>query len=323
LKLGSILTLLVILVALGVYFLFFRPEPPPEPLLAPRPPVWDVEMEELQHMVISLPQEDMSEAWVKHEDRYWYFDNPPGPKVDMDRWGGGIPLLLSGPKANRLIEEDATEERLAVYGFTQPRMEIVLTLENEDIIDIEVGDSTPDGIAYYVKLADSTDVYTVDYTWYDVLERLVLEPPYPWDFDMDELQHIVIRLPHEDKSEAFIKHEDRYWYFDYPEGPRVDMSRWRRGIPLLLSGPGAERHITDATEEKLAEFGFTEPLIQIVLTLENGEVRNIALGNSTPDGSACYVKFVNSNDVYTVDYTWYEVFEGLVLNPPYPPPEEE
>ncbi len=178
-RLGSILALLVILVALGVYFLFFRPEPPPEPLPAQRPPVWNVDMMELQHMAISLPQKDMSESFVKHEDSQWYFDNPSDPKVDFLRWGGGITLILSGPRANRLIEEDATEERLAVFGFAQPRMVIILTLENADTIDIEVGDSTPDGDTYYVKLADSTEVYTVDYTWYDVLERLVLEPPYP------------------------------------------------------------------------------------------------------------------------------------------------
>lgn len=178
-RLGSILALLVILVALGVYFLFFRPEPPPEPRPEPRYFVWNIDIEELQHMVISLPQQDMSESFVKHEDRYWYFDNPPGPKVDMNRWGGGIPLLLSGPGANRVIEEDASEERLAAFGFTQPRMKIILTLENENIIDIELGDSTPDGGAYYIKHAHSTAVATVDYTWYDVLERLVLEPPYP------------------------------------------------------------------------------------------------------------------------------------------------
>lgn len=178
-RLGSILTLLAILIALGVYFLFFRPteslQPPPEP----RPFVWSVDMEELQHMVLSLPQEGKTEEFVKHEDRYWYFDNPPGPKVDMDRWGGGIPLILSGPGAERLIAKDATEEKLTVFGFAEPKMKIVLTLENEDIIDILIGDSTPDGMAYYVKLVKSNDVYTVDYTWHDVLERLVTEPPYP------------------------------------------------------------------------------------------------------------------------------------------------
>jgi hypothetical protein len=180
LRLGSILVLLVIFIALGVYFIFFRPEtetlePPPEP----RQFVWLVDMEELQHMILSLPKEGKTEEFVKHEDRYWYFDNPPGPKVDMERWGGGIPLILSGPGAERLIAEDATEEQLAVFGFTEPLMEITLTLEDGDIINIQIGDNTPDGSAYYVKLVESSDIYTVDYSWYDVLERLVLEPPYP------------------------------------------------------------------------------------------------------------------------------------------------
>ena len=178
-KLGSILTLLIILVALAIYFTFFRPTPPPEPPPEPRPFVWLVEMEELQHMIISLPQEGKSEQFIKHEDKYWYFDDPPGPKVDMERWGGGIPLLLSGPGSERLIAEDVTEEQLTIFGLAEPRMELVLTLENGDTINIAVGDSTPSGDAYYVKLVDSNDVYTVNYTWHDVIERLVLEPPYP------------------------------------------------------------------------------------------------------------------------------------------------
>lgn len=180
-KKGSILALVVILAALALYFFVLKPPPAADDETDPDPMVfvWSVDMDELQHMVISLPQEDMSESFAKHEDKYWYFDDPPGPKVDMDRWGGGIPLILSGPGANRLITKGATEEQLTVYGFVQPSMEITLTLENTNTIDIKVGDSAPDGMSYYIKIAESDDVYTVDYTWYNVLERLVLEPPYP------------------------------------------------------------------------------------------------------------------------------------------------
>jgi hypothetical protein len=32
------------------------------------------------------------------------------PKVNMKRWGGGIPLLLSGPGAERLITSEATDK---------------------------------------------------------------------------------------------------------------------------------------------------------------------------------------------------------------------
>ena len=177
-KLRTVLIMVAALIALGVAFYFSsRPEPvvPAEPQYF----VWDVEMDELQTMSIRLLREEMSEAWVKHEDRYWYFDEPDGPKVNMDRWGGGIPLLLSGPGANRRISEGATDEQLEIYGLTNPAMRIDLTLQNGDTVNIELGDSTPDRQAYYIRLIDSRNIYTVDYTWHDVLKRLVTDPPYP------------------------------------------------------------------------------------------------------------------------------------------------
>jgi len=177
-KLGTIIVMAVILVGLGVvYFITSRPEPPAP--VEPRYYVWDVEMDELKEMAISLPPKNMSETWIKHEDKYWYFDEPDGPKVDMKRWGGGVPLLLSGPGANRLLSRETTDEQIGIYGLDDPDMRIDLVLENGESINIEVGDATLDRQNYYIRLAGSRNVYTVDYTWHDVLERLVLDPPYP------------------------------------------------------------------------------------------------------------------------------------------------
>ncbi len=177
-KLRTVLILAAALIVLGVAF-FFSSRPKPVTPVEPQYFVWDVEMDELQTMEISLPRNNMSEAWVKHEDKYWYFDEPDGPKVDMQRWGGGVPLLLSGPGANRRLAEDATDEQIEIYGLNNPAMRINLTLEDGTSINIELGDSTPDLQAYYIRLVDSRSVYTVDYTWRDVLTRLVTEPPYP------------------------------------------------------------------------------------------------------------------------------------------------
>ncbi|MBN1685349.1 MAG: DUF4340 domain-containing protein [Spirochaetales bacterium] len=177
-KLGVIIVMAVVLIALGaVYYFTSRPEPA-EPV-EPRYYVWDVEMDDLKEMAIRLPRDGMEEAWVKHEDKYWYFDEPDGPKVDMERWGGGVPLLLSGPGANRLLTRDATDEQIEVYGLAQPAMLIDLVLEDGSDINIEVGDSTLDGQNYYIRLVNSRNVFTVDYTWFYVLARLVIEPPYP------------------------------------------------------------------------------------------------------------------------------------------------
>jgi len=180
LRLRNILILLVILLALGGYFYFAnRPEPPPPP--ETQLFVWLVKMEEIQHIEIQLRHEDKSQAFIKvrEGDKFpWYFDDPQRSSVNMTRWGGGIPLLLSGPGANRVIAENATEEKLTEFGLTQPQMEITLTFETGENLSIAVGNRTPDGNAFYVQAPGTNDVALVDYTWYGVLERLVREPPY-------------------------------------------------------------------------------------------------------------------------------------------------
>lgn len=177
-RLAAILVMVGILGALAVgYAVLSRPQPPEPP--PPRRFLWSAEMDQLARIAISLPHEEKSEAWVKHSDQYWYFDSPGGPKVDMKRWGGGVPLLLSGPAADRPIAEGATDEQLALYGFIAPDISIEITLEDRRAVHAQVGGPTPDGRAYYIKLTDSRDVYAVDHTWVEVLQRLVREPPYP------------------------------------------------------------------------------------------------------------------------------------------------
>jgi hypothetical protein len=181
-RLRAILIMAAIMAAVGVAYLVFRPSRPETAAETP-PYVWKVQMLDLQRIAIALPPLGKAESWVKHEDKYWYFDRPDGPQVDIHRWGGGIPLLLSGPRASRVITAGATDEQLEAYGFRTPRMSISLSTDKGRDIDLEVGDLTPTGQSHYVRLSGSRNVYSVDYTWYDVLERLVTEPPYAAESD--------------------------------------------------------------------------------------------------------------------------------------------
>ena len=179
-RLRNIFILLAVLLALGGYFHYSsRPEPAPPPEL--RPFVWSIEDEEIEHIEIRLPRENKSEAFIKEdvEDKFpWYFDDPKRSEIDTERWGGGIPLLLSGPGAYRMISENATEEQLTSFGLTQPQMDISLTLEDGTILNITVGDRAPVDSNFYVHVPGTKDIAMVDFTWYAVLERLVKEPPY-------------------------------------------------------------------------------------------------------------------------------------------------
>ncbi len=179
-RIRSILILLIILLALGGYFYLSR-TPELAPKSTPRVFVWDVGIDEIQRIEIRLPREDKGETFIKIPagDKFpWHFDDPRQSRVDVARWGGGIPLLLRGPGAERIIARDATGSKLAEFGLTQPQMELTLTLESGDILQIVVGDRTPGGNACYVQISGLNDIALVDYTWYQVLERLVKEPPY-------------------------------------------------------------------------------------------------------------------------------------------------
>lgn len=178
-KLRNILILLVIFLALGGYFYYYsnQPEPPAKPKTQLY--VWLIDMEEIQHIEIELPRDGQSQAFIKETDRSWSFDDSQRLPVDMLRWGGGIPLLLSGPSTARIISSNTSDEQMTLFGIADPQMKVFLTLNSGRIMEIIVGDRTPDGINYYVKAPGSRDVALVDYTWFEVMERLVQEPPYP------------------------------------------------------------------------------------------------------------------------------------------------
>jgi hypothetical protein len=172
----SVIVLAALLVAAGAVYLVTR-RSPPDPVEAPAR-LWEVEMLDLNRVSIALPRQGLAQVWVKHEDKHWYFDEPDGRRVSDGRWGGGIPAILSGPRPSRAIARDVSDGLMEVYGLSPPRMTIRLETARGQEVALDVGDATPTGRDHYVRLVDSRDVYTVDYTWYDVLERLVTEPPY-------------------------------------------------------------------------------------------------------------------------------------------------
>ena len=176
-RLKNIIILLAIFIVLGGYLYYSslsQPSPPKEADVY----AWQIDREDLQHINIWLIQDGMSESFVKVEDS-WHFDNPERTPVNKARWGGGIPILLTGPKPERIITENASTEELDTFGLTQPRMSITMTLKNKAMLEIIIGDRVPDSSAFYLQIPNSNNVAVVDESWYVVFEHLVKEPPYP------------------------------------------------------------------------------------------------------------------------------------------------
>ena len=176
-KLRTIISLGITTLLLLV-LLYFILENQPGKKVELRPVLWDFDMRELSRVSITLPRKNLNQSWVRNEDKQWYFDEETPVKVDPKRWGGGVALLLSNPAMNRLITEKASKEQLDLFGFPTASMELRLKLVSNNSINVDIGNLTPDQQSYYIKITESQEVYTIDYTWYAAFEKLVTDPPY-------------------------------------------------------------------------------------------------------------------------------------------------
>ena len=162
--------LIVLLAVVGGYVLFFElqrgEERDPEP-----PQFYNLEEQQIQSVVFTHQEETL--AFVKREGT-WYFDDAAGDAVDMNRWSG-IPLLLTGPRSRRLLEEQIDD--LTLYGLEPPVTLIQITLLDGRQLNVLLGDQTPDGSANYALLEGFGALFAIDVTWGDVMNRLVVEPP--------------------------------------------------------------------------------------------------------------------------------------------------
>ena len=84
----------------------------------------------------------------------------------------------------RSHDKERLQAKAGELGLSQDALAAALlwaaldALEDGRVLEIKLGDSTPDGMNYYVQAPNSNAVALVDYTWFDVMSRLVKEPPY-------------------------------------------------------------------------------------------------------------------------------------------------
>ncbi|MCY4583553.1 MAG: DUF4340 domain-containing protein [Chloroflexi bacterium] len=105
----------------------------------------------------------------------WVFDDVERSPVAQDRWGG-IPLLLSGPRVQRVLSVDQAD--LWRYGLDEPLTSIRLGLSDGLRLTVHVGIPSPDGENDYVVREGSPQIVLVDRSWHEVLARLVTAPPF-------------------------------------------------------------------------------------------------------------------------------------------------
>ena len=149
--------------------------------------------------------------------KWFIVDGDQRAEVYQDKWAG-TPLLLSGPKVNRVLSE--TIENPVQYGLEPPESIIQVTEETGLVYEFWLGNVTPDGGYNYTSLVGDPKLFTVPEIWAQVVNRLVNEPPYipppielGYFFEVDFRDVKELEVTHKGTTVTYAPDpNERVWY---------------------------------------------------------------------------------------------------------------
>ncbi len=243
-------------------------------------------------------------------------------RVFQDKWSG-TPLLLSGPRVNRTLVDEIEDP--AQYGLdpVNPESSIKVTERTGVSYEFHMGFETPDGEHQYARLVGSPKLFTVPQIWAMVINRLVLQPPYPRLYDMDEQNVVYFEVTVGEKLVSYgANTREDFWYIldvddagDEIQTPILPAD-WN-GRNEFLDNPWVNEIVADKFDNP-ADYGLEEPNVNVWLATSKGENHEFFLGDATPDGKFRYAVTAGVPDLFTVPEAWAAALEQLAVEPPYP-----
>ncbi len=276
--------------------------------------------DDLRH--ISITSGENSTSWhFRENERRWYFDDEKDVPTALYRWGG-ITQLLGGPRSQRELKKSVDNPEL--YGLDDPLLAITVQLRDDRQLTVEMGNLTPDGGAHYARQTGYDELYTVDYSWGDVMLRLVEEPPYPeWFYTMDPNEATEILLfEGNDVTSGYGLDEDLDEWFvcDLPAGDPPCKGTTPANLELVtdylthFGNPvidGAELlNVIDPAEYEPYGVGRDAPYVHIRREVQVRELltevyrTSMIIGGVTPDGNYRYAVANETQDIIRVDREW-------------------
>ena len=169
--------------------------------------------------------------------KWFIVDGDDRSEVYQQRWAG-TPLLLSGPKVNRVLAQ--TIDNPAQYGLDPPDSTITITEETGLSYEFWLGNLTPDEGYSYMRLVGDPQLFTVPEVWARVVNCLVVSPPFvppPLDlgyfYDVDFRDIEALEVTHNGTTVTYAPNpQERTWYatIDGESMPVVQPEWW----PLQL-----------------------------------------------------------------------------------------
>jgi hypothetical protein len=319
LRLLLVLISILSYVAIGVTWVITNPT---EEEKEPDPPFfYTLSPGDLRNIRIS--NQDAATSFSLREDsRRWFFDDMNDVPADMFRWGG-IAQLLGGPQTQRVLKQDIGD--ISLYGLDTPTTELSVTLRDETVVTLLLGDLTPDGVNQYSQVKGYPQLVLVDATWGAVFERLVDEPPLPeWFYTIGgDVREIILFDNYEVlRAYGWDRENENWTVCEIPlvqdpcvgtqlaDGVALEAEIEHFGNPII---DGAVA-LNVSTEDEFALFGAGILAPYVAMRIENKTSNNVtevtrltmSIGDETQDGNSRFAVANETSDVIAVDKEWAE-----------------
>jgi len=257
--------------------------------------------------VITLAKTDVQKLQLKYTQRAnlvfacekkgfeWNLVEPITAKADT-RAVEKVISDLNSLKVDRFVDHDIDD--LAVYGLSQPQIEVIVSLSGGEDKSLLIG--REEGDLVYVKTDSGEQVFLVDA---EIIGKL---PDVPSDlrdrtimaFDTNavdklELKYAGRSIICEKKSDD----EGKIWQITAPIKTKANSAQIDE-ILRQLHDLKAEEFISDEAQD-LAIYGLEQPQIQAVISIEGSYTETLLVGKKA--GESVYVKATSSESVYLVE----------------------
>ena len=279
--------------------------------------------------VYKVSSEELSDISVVHQGEQtdyslvgdsWMIKGDQDIPVFLEKWSGTT-LLLSGPRATRDIVPQIDDP--AKYGLDSPQTKVTIQSKSGNSLTFHLGDPTPDGSNWYVRLVGQPQLYTVAAIWGEVVSRLALEPPYPpafrpwlYKLNVEDLTRIGAVWGEAGRTIVEYNLVDGRWLIKGEVNDRpVSEEKWA-DTAILLSSPPSGGVLMEGVDD-FSQYGLAPPLGVLVVSTVDGEITDVRLGNPTEDGQHWYARIGDDDLLYQVSAEFGELISGLANDPPY------
>lgn len=305
----SILLVAVLLIFGGTFLVVRFTGTDEAPLTRP----WLYRMDDSSLANISVTYQGKTVEYSKKPGTFdWYIQGPRGTLVFQAMWGGK-PLLLSGPRVNRVVSQKLDDP--ANFGLDPPQTRVIVTDRSGNSIEFHLGDATPDTRDQYARLVNDEGLFTVAGVWGEVINRLVTEPPFLRLYQVEEGRMGLIEVSYQGQTTGYQwDPEINAWKFALSEIGPVSVEKWG-DMATMISGPLVDDRVALDIEDP-AQYGLDPPEIRVFIGMQGIPPVEFHLGNTTEDGQHRYARVLGEPELYIMPIKRAQRIIDLVVNPP-------